>query len=226
MKNHFKSINTPKSWIIPRIRGKYTFHPTSSGHPFEFGLPLGIILRDILKLAQTAAEVKKLLCTQEILVDGRKRTDHRVLVGLFDVISIPLLKKSYRVVLDSKGRIIIKEIPAAESNLKPCKIIGKTILPGGKVQVHLHDGKNIILSQKVKVGDTIMMELPGLKVKAIFPLQLGAAVFLTKGKHSGDVGQLKIIIGQEAVYTSQGKDVETSKEYVFVLGEKTAQITL
>lgn len=226
MKNHLKSVNAPKSWILPRIRGKFTMRPRSSGHPFEFGLPLGLILRDILNVAQTAAEVQKLLSSQQILVDGRRRTDHRLLIGLFDVLSIPLLKKSYRVVLDTKGRIIVKEIPAAESTFKPCKIIGKTVLPGGKIQFHLHDGKNILVSQKAVVGDTLLLELPGLKVQKVFTLQPGAAIFLTKGKHSGSVGQLKKIAGQEAIYTTKGNDIETSKEYVFVVGEKTSSITL
>ena len=96
MKRHLKSIAAPKSWILPRIRGKFTLRPQHSGHPYAAGLPLGLLMRDTLKQAATMAEVRKLLATREVLVDGRRRKDHRFLVGLFDVLSFPALSKNYR----------------------------------------------------------------------------------------------------------------------------------
>jgi len=226
MKNHLKTLPAPKTWIIDRKSKRFITRPHPSGHPLSMGLPLGVILRDKLQVASTMAEVKKILINQEILVDGKRRKDHRYQVGLFDVLTITSTHHHYRLLLDHKGRIIITEIPAAESTIKPGKIIGKTILPGGKIQLNLHDGKNILFSKEAAVGDTIVLQVPDLKVQEVLPLKPGALVFFTEGKHSGDLGQLKEIKGIQVVYSQAGKDIETTKKYAFVLGNKKAIITL
>lgn len=250
MKRHLKSIAAPKSWILPRIRGKFTLRPQHSGHPYAAGLPLGLLMRDTLKQAATMAEVRKLLATREVLVDGRRRKDHRFLVGLFDVLSFPALSKNYRVVLDVKGKIVIREIPATETSLKPGKIMGKTMLTGGKIQYHLHDGKNIgATTGLAAVGDTLLLMLPALAVKQVLPMTPGARIFLMGGKYQGSTGILREIKGKLVRYivtattpatastpaiapttaAVAGNTIETAKEYVFVVGaagEKTASITL
>lgn len=237
MKQHLKSIAAPKSWILPRIRGKFTLRPRPSGHPIRAGLPLGLLLRDTLHLAATMAEVRKLLSTREVLVDGRRRQDHRFLVGLFDILAIPLLKKQYRVLLDEKGRIKLKEISAAEAALKLCKVIGKTVITGGKVQYHFHDGKNIIMEkqeerppQHVAVGDTLLVTLPALMVKQVLTFAPQARIFLVGGRHQGSSGTVREIKGAQVSYaTAAGQNIETAKEYAFVIGaagEKAGMITL
>ncbi len=220
MKNHLKRIASPRTWIINRKQNKFIVRPYPGAHSFEFGLPLGIILRDVLKFAASMSEVKKILNNEEVLVDGKKRKDHHFIVGLFDVLSFPKQKLHYRVLLDKKGRIIIVEIQESESKIKPCKVVGKTMLPKGKIQFNLHDGKNIISDQKANVGDSLILSLPSLKVEQVLVLQPGAIVFLQKGKHNGDVGALKEINGKEALYEKEGATIETAKNYLFVIGDK------
>lgn len=223
MKNHLKSIAAPKSWILNRKR-TFVVRPNPGAHAFEFGLPLSLILRDYLKLASTTDEVKKILNNNLVLVDGKRRKDHRFMVGLFDVISISDLNKHFRVVFDFKGRLTIVEIVAQESTLKICKVTGKTILPKGKVQLHLHDGKNILSTQKVKVGDSLLLNIPQLELKTIFPLQEGAVIFLIGGKNKGDLGVLREIKANEIIYETGGQKIETAKRYLFVIGAKEALI--
>ncbi len=230
MKLHLKQITAPKTWIVPRQRRRFILRPRPGGHPVELGLPLGLIIRDVLQYVSTTAEAGKLLQAQEVLIDGRRRTDPHFHVGLFDVLSFPRLKKNYRLVLDGKGRVVIREIPAAESSLKPCKVIGKTVLKKGQIQYNLHDGKNIIVKENIKekanVGDTFVLHLPQLSVQSILPLQPGMLVFLTKGKHSGQLGRLQELRGTEARYLIDQTPVETAKAYLFVVGEKTAVATV
>lgn len=226
MKNHLKRIASPRTWLINRKQNKFTVRPKPGAHSLEQGLALGIVVRDLLKLASTMTEVKKLLNDQEILVDGKRRKDNRFITGLFDVITIPVLKKSFRVLLDAKGRIIVKETLAEESLLKPCKIVGKTVLSKGKIQFNLHDGKNLIGEYQAKVGDTLMLELPSLAVKEILVRDKGVAVFLTKGKNAGNHGFLKEIKNTEAILNLKGKEIETTKKYLFVVGKKESAITL
>ena len=226
MKNHLKRIAAPKTVILNRKQNTFIVRPNPGAHPLEMGLPLGFILRDVLNYASTTSEAKKILNNKEVLVDGKRRKDHRFIVGLFDVISFPDLKKYYRLVLDQHGRIIVQETTVEESSIKPCKIIGKTSLSGGKIQFNFHDGKNIITDQKAKVGDSVLLQLPQFKIKEVLPLGKDATVFLTKGKHGGSMGVLKEIKGNEAIYIVDGKDIETAKDYLFVVGKKDSIITI
>lgn len=226
MKNHLKRIAAPKTWILARWENKFVVRPNAGGHPLELGLPLGIVLRDHLKFASTMNEVKKIIDEKEILVDGKRYKDHRAVIGLFDVLSIPAIKKHYRVVLDVKGRIIVLEVPASESAMKVCKIIGKTALPGGKMQFNLHDGNNILAAKQAKVGDSFVVALPSLDVKEVLPLKEGCTIFLARGKHGGEMGVLKEIKGKEARYMTDGQEIETAKEYLFVVGNKNTLMTL
>ena len=220
MKNHLKRIPAPKSWFIDRKEYTFTVKPKPSGHVLENGLPLGVVLRDVLSLTSTMREVKKSLVASPVLVDGFPRKDYRFHVGLFDGITIPKLNKAYRVVFDAKGRIIVEEISKAESTQKVCKIIGKTVLPKGKMQYHLHDGKNIVSDKKLVVGDSVLLSLPSLEVKESLELKPGAYVYLIQGKYRGSQGILKGLHGQQAVYSFDGKDVETARDYLFVIPGK------
>ena len=224
MKNHLKRIASPRTWTIDRKSNKFITRPKPGAHPFDNGLALGVVIRDHLKLSSTMSEVKKTLNNNEILVDGKRRKDHRYLIGLFDVLKIA--GKSYRVLFDKKGRIVVKEISEKESNLKPCKILGKTILAKGKVQFNLHDGKNIVADVKAKVGDTLLLKIPQQEVIETLPLKKGVTVFLTKGKHSGDVGVFKEIKKEEAIYSKDNKEIETAKEYLFVIGKEKALLEI
>jgi len=219
MKNHLKSITSPKTWKILRKSNVFIARPTPGTHSLSMGMPLVVILRDILHLALTSTEVKKILNNQEILIDGKRQKDHRFMVGLFDVLSIPKMKKHYRIVLDQKGRLIVKEINEKESSIKPCKIVGKSVLPKGKIQFNLYDGKNIISDKKASVGDSFVLSLPSLDIKEVLPLEEKKQVFLISGKHSGDLGVLKEIKGSLAVYVTDGEEVETARKYLFVVGD-------
>lgn len=248
MKQHLKRIASPRTWFINRKENCFIIRPKSGGHPFELGLPLGVIIRDRLGLAATLAEAKKLLCHKQVMVDGKRRKDPHYLIGLFDVLELPDLKKAYRLIIDSRGRLSLVSVPENEKKSKPCKIIGKKILPKGRLQFNLHDGKNILLNRKAgaaaettaeskaetkaeakaetqieaiakaRVGDTLLLTLPGAEVSKVLPLQPGMAVFLTRGKHSGEWGELKELRGNEAVYRVGKEETNTAKNYLFVIG--------
>jgi len=226
MKNHLKRIAAPKTWHLNRGLHIYASRPKPGTHALDMGLALGTVLRDHLDLAETMGEIRKLLNSKQVLVDGVQRKDHRFMVGLFDVVTVVDHKKHYRVVLDEKCRLKVKEVSAAESGLKVSRVMGKTVLKGGKVQYHLYDGKNVIGNISAKVGDSVVVELPTLKIKKVLPLKEGVSIFLLKGKHGGDTGVLKQLKGTQAVYTKGAEQIETAKEYVFVVGEKASEMTL
>ena len=226
MSSHLKRLAAPKSWKINRKENTFTSKPRPGAHSQDMALPLGVILRDMLHYVDTAAEVTKLLHTKEVLVDGIRRHDSRLAVGLFDVITLKNINKHHRVIFDTKGRLDLCDISPTEAQVKLGKIVGKTTVSKGKTQYHLHDGKNILSTKQANVGDTFVLALPSLEVKEILPLKPGMMVFLVQGKHSTDVGALKEVKGKEATYIIDKKEVGTSKKYLFVVGDKKPVITL
>lgn len=221
MRNHLKRIAAPPSWDINRAGGKYTIRPKAGAHSLAESLPLGMLIRDELKLASTLAEARKVLSNNPIQVDGKRRTEYRFSVGLFDVIGIPKgsSQSAYRLFINKKGRLILREIAVKESASKICKVTGKTAFSGKKIQLHLHDGKNILTEEKVKVGDSVLITLPQFEIKEVLPLAPKAAVLLTGGKHQGEMGLLKELSGEEATFVKEGKEIKTAKKYLFVVGE-------
>lgn len=226
MKNHLKLIAAPKSWFVRRKTKVFTLRPSPGAHSLEYGMPLGLLLRDELNLASTMGEARKIISSKEVLVDGVARTDHRFIVGLFDVLSVPKVKKQFRMLLDKKGRLRLAEITAKEASVKLAKVVGKTAVKGGKIQFNLHDGRNITTDTKAQVGDTFVLSLPTVKITKVLHAKKGTKVFLIKGKHAGDVGVLKEVTDTEVIYTVEGTDVNTAKAYLFVVGEKDSEISL
>ena len=220
MKNHLKRIAAPRTWKLNRKEHKFTLRPNCGAHSLDNGLALGVILRDHLGVVSTMSEAEKLLNNNEILIDGKRKKDRKTIVGLFDRLTISKLGLNYELSLNDKGRLIVSEISPEESSVKILKVIGKTVLPKNKIQLNLYDGKNIFYDQPVKVGDSVLISLPDLKIKGILPLKEGANVFLVKGKHAGSKGILKSIKDESAHYVDNDKnEVETSKRYLFVLNK-------
>ena len=52
---------------------------------------------------------------------------------------------NYRCVLDTNGKLRYREITKKSAETKICRVTGKTTIKGGITQLHLHDGRNIIL---------------------------------------------------------------------------------
>ena len=227
MKRHLKRIASPKTWMIDRKENTYITKCSPGAHPLNISLPLVVVIRDLLKICQTTKEVKKLLNNKEVLVDGKKKKDHRLAVGLFDIISFKETKEHYRVLLNKKGKLTIQKIDAKESTVKPCKIIGKTML-SKNIQLNLHDGKNILAKKdfKCKVGDTVLVTLGDYKIKELIELKKDSYVYITKGKQAGDSGVLTEIKESRATYQKEKNQIKTLKKYLFVLGEKKSVITL
>jgi small subunit ribosomal protein S4e len=224
MKNHLKRISSPRTWKIDRKSNKFTIKPNPGAHSLEMGMSLGVIMRDILNYAQTASEVRKILKNEEVLVDGKRRKDYRYIVGLFDVISFPKIEKNYRFTIDNKGKLNLVTIESQEANLKLASVVGKTKLKSDKMQINLHDGKNIISAEDIKVGDTLLLELPKQTIKKVLKLNEGSTIILIKGKHSGDVGTYKGMEGKEAVYQKGNEEIKTTKKYIFVIGQDKPEI--
>ena len=126
---------------------------------------------------------------------------------------------SFRILLNSKGKLFLKKLNSKETSTKLCKIVSKTILKGGKLQLGFHDGRTIIVDNKdAKVNDTVVFKLPEFKVDSYLKLEKNANVYLTGGSNVGNIGTVENVSDSVTVKIDNHVLV-TGKENVFVLGK-------
>lgn len=226
-KNHIKRLAAPKTWDIARKGIQFVVKPVPGPHGIEMGITLSTMLKEVFNCAGTTREVKKILHSREIKVDGRQRKDFRFPVGIFDTLDFTDTNEHFRVILDKSGKIGIIRIKKDEASIKPCKIIGKTIVRG-KLQLNLYDGKNIFVDKgSYKVGDTIMLSLPEQKISKHLKLDKKSTIFLTGGKHIGEIGSVEDVVENRIIYKNKNNElVETLKDYAFVVGDSKPLIEL
>ena len=186
---HLKREQAPKSWPVPRKGTTYLVSPKSN---MSTGIPLLIVIRDIIKLAQNRKEVKKALNEKQILLNGNNVTDERIGLALFDIITIVPEKKNYQIVLN-RNKFDAKEIKETESKHKIAKIINKKTLKGKKTQLNLSDGRNFISDINCKVNDSALINLKDKKIEKCIPLKEKANVTVIDGKHIGESGIIEKI---------------------------------
>jgi small subunit ribosomal protein S4e len=184
-------------------------------------------MKTILGKAKTTKEVKKILFNNKILIDGKRVTQTKYLVGLMDTISLVEAKEQFRILLNEKGQLTAIPIPSSEASIKPCMIVGKQILKKGKMQLNLSDGRNQIIDKDpYKVGDTIILSLPKQQIKTHLAFEKGAYAFLTGGKFSGKHGVVEDIKEGKIICKIDGEVLETQKRFAFIIGKGKSTITL
>lgn len=226
-KDHLIRLAAPKTWKVKRKGTKFITKPICGPHSLELGMPVSVILKEILNYATTTRDIKKILSSNEIKIDGKVRKNFRFPVGIFDTIDFTTLNECYRVILNTKGNLELVKISKEEALMKPCKIIGKN-MTRGRLQLNLYDGKNLLVDTNFyKVGDTVILSLPEQKINKHLKLDKKSAIFLTGGKHIGEIGNVEDMTRNKIIYKDQkGNLIETSKKYAFVIGDIKPLITL
>lgn len=226
-KDHLARLAAPKTWHIDRKRNVFITKSAPGPHGLQSGMPINVILKEILKYAVTTREVKKILNTNEVKVDGIARKDFRFPVGVFDTLEFPSISEQFRIILNKSGRLGLIKIKKEEVSVKPSKIVGKTMVRG-KLQLNLYDGKNILVtSGNYNVGDSVLLSLPDQKITKHLKLDKKSSIFLVGGKHTGEIGHVEDVIQNKIIYKdSSGNLVETLKKYAFVVGDSKPLVTL
>jgi small subunit ribosomal protein S4e len=230
VKKHMKRMTAPRSWAIPRKVSHWVMKPRAGPHGRDESMPLAMVLRDMLKVCDNAREAMFIIGGRQVAVDGRIITDHKFPVGLMDVVTFLKTNESYRMLLDYKGRLQLLPIDDKEKGWKLARIDGKTVVRGGKVQLSLHDGRNMLLPKdQYKTGDVLKIELPSQRVMKAFKLDKGSLALLTGGSHPGTIQTIeeyKLRRGSGSNTVTFKEGFSTVKENVFVVGEKTPEIKL
>jgi len=220
---HMKRYTIPKYWKLPKKENKYAVAPRAGPHRKRECIPLLIVLRDVLKIADTAKEAKSAVKKGDILVDKKERKDPNYPVGLMDIIEIPKAKKHYRISVNSNG-LVIEEIPSASADKKLCRIQDKKNLKGGVIQLNMHDGRNILTEKKIyNTNDSLLIEIPSQKILKHYQFDKNVPAIVFSGKNMGVKGKVKEVFNRKTMFESsrvviQTKEgeMETVKRYVFV----------
>ncbi len=228
MKNHLKRIAAPKTWDIKRKINMFITRPMPSGHGLNRSISINTLFKEMIKCAKTNREVRYILRDKEVLLDGKRVKDPRRAVGLMDVLHVKDTKESYRIIINNQGKIAAIPIKGGEENIKVCKIIAKSLLKKGKLQLNLNDGKNILVEKdEYKVGDSVVLDLNGLKIKETLNFKDGAQVYMTGGKHIGIIGVLKGTHGNDyLVKTKENKEFIAKKHHIFIIGKDKPVLTI
>lgn len=230
MSKHMKRLVAPRRWGVPRKKSTWVTKPNPGPHAVQESVPLLMVVRDMLQLCDTGREARHLVSAREIMVDGRIVNDRKFPVGFMDVVTVSKTGDNYRMLIDTHGRFKMTPIAPEEAKSKLVRIEDKTVVPGGKFQLNLHDGRNMLLEKnKYGTGDVLKIELPTQKVLKHIALKEGVLVLLMGGSHPGALAtvesfETKMGSGQNFVSFKEG--FSTVQGHVFAVGAKSPEIKL
>jgi len=222
---HLKRLDAPKHWMLDKISGKWAPRPRAGPHKLRECLPLIILLRNRLKYALTAREVKYILMQRLIKVDGKVRTDSRFPSGFMDVITIEKTGEHFRLLYDTKGRFSIQRITEEESKYKLTRVEKLQTLPGDVPVLFTNDARTIRYPHPdIKIHDTVKLDIETGKITERIPFEIGNLAMAIGGHNLGRVG---VVVSRERhpgsfdivhIKDAKGHAFATRLSNVFILG--------
>ena len=232
MSKHLKRLNAPRVLRLHRKERKWTIRSSPGPHHLDKAIPLGMVIRDYLKLCGTQREAKRIITSGEIMIDGVKRKNYKFPCGLMDVISITKMKKNYRILFDQKGKLALVPIQSKDAEWKLCRIENKTIIKGNKIQLNLHDGGNkLIKKDEYKTGDVLKITFKDQNISDVYKFIKGNVSMIIGGSHIGQTANIEdveiIPSSKPNLAKMKGKnEFSTLQSYVFPIGKTKPAITL
>lgn len=205
-----KRMAAPRTWPISRKRTTFVRRPAPGAQRLEHGMSLQTWLIEVLGVASTAREARSAIRAGLIKVNGKAAKSQDLIVGLFDVISIEG-GSDYLITLSKQNRLVATETKYAGENLS--RVEGKSVVPGGKIQYRLFNGRTQLGGNDYNVGQTIIVK--DGKISRNLALKQGCTVYFTRGASVGQRGTVKQT-GDVIIVTVDGKDIETHRD-VFVV---------
>lgn len=236
---HITRFEAPWFLKVSKKEYKWVVRASPGPHPISKAIPLAVLVRDYLGYARTLKEAKRIISTGLVYVDGRPRKDYKYPVGLMDVIYVKGAEKYYRIVPDTKRVIVPVEISKDEASFKLVRIINKTTVKGGRIQLNLEDGRNILLTpeeaKNYSTYDTLKIEIPSQTILGKFELAQGNYAVIVGGRNVGDHGritEIKLAAFKRLKYSivtltdSSGKEIRTNMMNVMAVGKEAPVVKL
>ena len=180
---HQKRIPAPKHYPIKR-KDKTYISTIKGSRSKDTAIPVVVFLRDVMEYAETEKEANEIVENGDIKRNGDIVKDIKEGIGILDVVEIPETEEKFRAV--RKGKYL-EFIPVEDSKVA-AKITGKDV-KGDRFIYRLHSGENYSTKDEYTPGNTLIFNSG---VKEIV-LEEGAEALVIKGKHAGDVVEVKEI---------------------------------
>ena len=234
---HLKRYAAPDSWHVSKKTKTYVVKTAPGPHNAD-AMPVGVWLRDHMGLARTMREVRQILNAGSVIVNGKACKDPALGIGVFDIVSVPGIGKHYRILPDKRGRYRSIEISPEDAKTRLAKIRDKTVVSGGRVQLNLLYGANILADNSYRPKDSVVLSLEGgegkqyLQILDHFPFAVGNMAMVIGGRHSGSVGRIveikrevgavpnRVILEDPATKAR----FDTIEEYVFMVGKAESAV--
>jgi small subunit ribosomal protein S4e len=225
MSNHQKRLSVPKSWPVERKTETFTVKAGAGPHG-ESGVPLLIVLRDVLGYVDSRKEARYALDQGSVLINGTAVSDEERPVGMFDILAFSEREEYYRVFPGQGGRLSLTPIDEESAGSKLGKVVNKQHVPGGAVQLTLHDGQTLVVEDgSYDTDDSLVVANDDDAIVARFEYEEGALVTAVSGEHAGEVGRIDEIqvtpgSADNIVRVEQDDGAfETVEDYVVVIDE-------
>ncbi len=226
MTRHQKRLSVPNSWPVERKTNTFTVKAGAGPHG-EAGVPLVVLLRDVLGYVDSTKEARYALNNDAVLVNGDAVSDEQRPIGMFDILAFPGRSEYFRVFPDEGGRLALTPIDEADADGRLGKVTNKTVVDGGDVQLTLHDGTNVRVGADADYDtkDSVVVDVEPTEIVAHFEYEEGALVTAVAGQHAGRIGEIDEI---DVTFGSGSNSVtvddddggyETVEEYVVVIDE-------
>lgn len=197
---------TPKL-PIPRKGTKYV---ARAFNHHRNAVPILIAVRDMLKQAKTAREVREMMKQKLLKINGRVVMDHRQSIRLFNIVETD---KPYRLTLLPTGKFAFEP---TEKETRLCKVMNKTMAAKGIFQLHLHDGTTLLTKEKIEIGDSLMLDVDG-KIKKQVSLASAKKLLIIAGTYLGMPATLQKVVGSKVLVKLKDKETLIDKRSVIAL---------
>jgi len=230
MSDHMKRLAAPRSWPLKRKVSVFITKQNAGAHSIEDSMAAVTVLRDMIEACDTAREAKRIIGNREMFVNGKAVKDPKAPVGFMDAVSIPKMDLYYRMLITNKGKLTLVPISKDEAAWGLYKIMDKTVVKGGKFQLNLSGGRNILLDKNdYKCGDSLKVAYEGQNILECYQFAAGSTVLIKEGAQSGKVKAVKEVqtirgSAPNVVVFSDG--TETIVDNCFIIGADKPAITM
>jgi small subunit ribosomal protein S4e len=215
----------PQFWGITRKNKRFVVTTKPGPHKKNQSVPTAVFLRDTLKIVTSLREAKASIYSGKVKVDGVVRKSLHHPIGLMDVVELENITEIYRLVpTDGKilKPIIIKD---SEKTKKLVKVVTKTTINDGKIQIGFHDGRSIISDVEVAIGDTCLIQIPEVKILEVLKIESGMSVLVTRGINVGQIGNIEsveegtFILPKRVIISLEDRKIEIPADIILAIGK-------
>ena len=205
----------PQFWGITRKNKRFVITVRPGPHKKNYSVPTAVFLRDTLKIVSSLREAKTAIYSGKVKIDGVVRKSLHHAIGLMDVVELENVSDIYRLVPSEKKLLKPIKINESEKSKKLVRVVSKTTINKGKMQIGFHDGRSTILDTKVNVGDSCLIQIPDQKILEVIKLEAGYQCLVTHGSNTGQIGKIETI--EEGTFN-------LPKRVVLALGDRKIEI--